>query len=199
MAEGAWVLDVRSTRDFAREHIPGTINIPAASKSFLTYAGTVLTYDRPILIIAKTQAQASDALAELRKIGFDHATGIATVEVLQQMKATGKPLRSVPTIEPAALADRLAANGTRVLDVRGRSEWNHGHLAQAVHIYLGDVVESTDRMSRDAPIVVHCQSGSRSSIAASLLMARGFSNITNFAGGVDAWRKAGLPLVEEKT
>ncbi|HEY8174421.1 MAG TPA: MBL fold metallo-hydrolase [Gemmatimonadaceae bacterium] len=192
IAKGAWVVDVRGSRDFAREHVPGTINIPA-SKSLVTYAGTVLSYDRPIVIIAKTQDQAVGVSQQLRLIGLDQVTHFATLEVFQQLKSEGRPMQSVPLIEPRALADKLDANGTRVIDVRSRSEWNHGHLAQATHIYLGDVESKAASMQRDESIVVHCQSGTRSSIAASLLMARGFTNVANLAGGFDAWRKAGLP------
>jgi hydroxyacylglutathione hydrolase len=195
IAKGAWVVDVRSSRDFAREHVPGTINIPA-SKSLVTYAGTVLSYDRPIVIIAKTQDQAVGVSQQLRLIGLDQVTHFATLEVFQQLKSEGRPMQSVPLIEPRALADKLDANGTRVIDVRSRSEWNHGHLAQATHIYLGDVESKAASLQRDEPIVVHCQSGTRSSIAASLLMARGFTNVANLAGGFDAWRKAGFPVTE---
>jgi hydroxyacylglutathione hydrolase len=198
VAAGAWVVDVRSSKDFAREHVPGTINIPS-SKSLVTYAGTVLSYDRPIVIIAKTQDQAVTVLRQLRLIGLDQSTGVATLEVFQQLKSAGRPMQSVRLIEPRALADKLEANGTRVIDVRGRSEWNHGHLPNATHIYLGDIENAARTLQLDEPIVVHCQSGTRSSIAASLLMARGFTNVANLAGGFDAWRRAGLPVAENQS
>ena len=51
---------------------------------------------------------------------------------------------------------------------------------------------------RDRPIVVHCQAGTRASIAASLLARQGFTDVTVFSGGVDGWKKAGLPLVREQ-
>jgi hydroxyacylglutathione hydrolase len=200
IAKRAWVVDVRGSADFSRAHIPGTINIPA-SKSLATYAGTVLSYDRPIVIVAKTQEQALQVIGQLAMIGLDRIGGFATLDVLQQLKSEGRPMASVRLIEPRALAERIGANGAapRVIDVRGRSEWNHGHLPAATHIHLGDVVEKTARMKHDDPIVVHCQSGTRSSIAASLLMAGGFTDVTNLAGGFDAWRKAGLPVSKDDT
>ena len=196
LAEHAWVVDVRGSADFSRAHIPLTINIPA-SKSFATYAGTVLTYDRPIALIAKTPEQALTVLRQLSLIGFDRIAGVATLDVFQQIKSEERAMQSVPLIDPATLAARLEKNGLRIIDVRGRSEWNHGHLPMATHIYLGDIEDRAAGMERDDPIVVHCQSGTRSSIAASLLMAHGFTDVTNFAGGFDAWRKAGLPISEE--
>jgi hydroxyacylglutathione hydrolase len=196
LAKGTWVVDVRGSADFAHGHIPGTINIPS-SKSLATYAGTVLSYDRPIAILAKTREHALTVLRQLAMIGFDQIVGVATLEVLQQLKSDGRPMASVRLIEPRTLADKLETNGTRVIDVRGRSEWNHGHLPKATHMHLGEIEERTKTMKRDEPIVVHCQSGTRSSIAASLLMARGFTNVANLAGGFDAWRKAGLPVAEK--
>ena len=189
------VIDIRRPSEFAREHIPGTINIPL-SKTFLSYVGTVLDYDKPLAIIARSFDEAHRALAQLALIGHDHV-GIATIDVVQTMKKEGRAMASVPTIDPQALAAKLDTNGPRVVDVRGRSEWNHGHLPKATHIFLGDVVDRSAAFSKEEPIVVHCESGTRSSIAASLLMARGFTKVANLAGGFEAWREAGLPVSEE--
>jgi len=193
-----WVVDVRGSQDFARAHVAGSVNIPSGSKGFLTYVGTVLTYDRPVVIVAKSQEQAQSAIRALALIGIDQVEGWAILDVLQQIKSEGRRLGSLPTIEAQALAKQLQGNGrTRVIDVRGASEWNDGHLPEATHIYLGDLAERIADASRDEPIVVHCESGTRSSIAASLLMARGFSDVTNFAGGFNAWLKAGLPVAHD--
>jgi len=188
-----WVVDVRGSADFAKAHIPGAINIPA-SKNLPTYAGTVLTYDRPIVVIAKRQDQAMASIKQLALIGLDSIAGWAALDVLQQIKSQGRRLETMKLIEPQALAEKLQAIGTRVIDVRGRSEWNDGHLPEATHIYLGDLADRTADAKRDEPIVVHCRTGTRSSIAASLLMARGFTDVSNLAGGYEAWRKAGLPV-----
>jgi hydroxyacylglutathione hydrolase len=194
--KGQWVIDARGPTDFSRAHVPGTINIPAASKSFVTYAGTVLTYDRPIVLIAKSQDQALGAIRQLALIGLDDIAGWAILDVLQQIKSEGRRLATVPLIEPQALAEKLQGNGRgpRVIDVRARSEWNEGHLPKATHIYLGDLAEQKLNATSDEPIVVHCESGTRSSIAASLLLSRGFSDVSNLAGGYTAWRRAGLPI-----
>jgi len=195
LSKDHWVIDVRGSAEFAKAHFPGTINIPA-SKSLPTYAGTVLSYDRPVAIIATSQDQARTAFRQLALIGFDEVAGWASLDVLLQIKNAGKDLDFVRLIEPRALAQRLDTDGPRVIDVRGRTEWNDGHLPKAAHIYLGDLVERVNDSPRDEPIVVHCQSGTRSSIAASLLMARGFTDVTNLVGGLDAWRKAGLPVTD---
>ena len=192
-----WVVDLRGPTDFGREHLPGTINIPA-SNSLPTYAGTVLSYDRPIMLVAKSGDQAIAVARQLSLIGLDRVEGWADVGTLEEARRAGAPLASVRTIDPRTLADRLERNGPRVLDVRGRSEWNEGHMPKATHVYLGELEARAAALKRNDPIVVHCQTGTRSSIAASLLMARGFTDVTNLVGGFEAWRRLGLPVAKER-
>jgi hydroxyacylglutathione hydrolase len=188
----AWVIDVRSSGDFAREHMAGTINIPASSK-LPTYAGTVLTYDRPIVLVARSAEQAEHVTQQLALIGMDDVTGWVDAAALRELAASDA-VRRVPSIEPRALAERLRTNGPRVIDVRGISEWNEGHLPKATHVYLGELAGRAEQLGRNEPIVVHCETGTRSSIAASLLMARGFTDVANLAGGYVAWKRLGLPI-----
>lgn len=188
-----WVVDVRSSAEFAQMHVPGSINIPA-SKSLPTYAGTVLTYDRPIIVMAKTREQAQSVIAQFALIGLDNVAGFATLDVLQQIRSAGRRLGTVAAIDPAALAARLGTDGPRIIDVRGTSEWKNGHLPKATHIYLGDLEDRIASASREEPIVVHCETGTRASIAASLLLARGFTDVTVLRGGYTAWRNEGLPV-----
>jgi hydroxyacylglutathione hydrolase len=195
-AKRHWLVDVRGSLDFARGHVPGSINIPM-SRNFATYSGTVLGYDRPIVLIAKSHDQALAAIRLLGLIGLDEIAGWATLDVLQQIRSEGRPIETLQVVEPQALAAKLANGKPTVIDVRGRSEWNEGHIPQAQHIFLGDLMDRVNELRRDEPIVVHCQSGTRSSIGASLLKARGFSDVSNLAGGIDAWRKAALPVTRD--
>jgi len=193
-AKRHWIVDVRGSADFARGHIPGSINIPS-SNSLATYAGTVLSYDRPIVLIAKTQEQANKVIAQLALIGMDRIGGWATLDVLQQARSAGHPIATVHVTDSRSLAAKLEhGDDVRVIDVRGSSEWNTGHIPESVHIYLGNLMDRADSIAHDTSIVVLCQGGTRSSIGASLLLARGFTDVSNLAGGIDAWRKAGLPI-----
>ena len=63
-----------------------------------------------------------------------------------------------------------------------------------LHRFLGDLPERSEELQRDQPIVVFCQTGTRSSIAASLLRARGFEDVTNFPGGVAEWQRSGFAV-----
>jgi hydroxyacylglutathione hydrolase len=90
----------------------------------------------------------------------------------------------------------VAAGGPAlmILDVRGRSEWDAGHVPGATHIPLAELPARLGELPRDRTIAVHCQGGGRSAIAAGLLKASGFASVANITGGFGAWSAAGLPL-----
>jgi hydroxyacylglutathione hydrolase len=84
-----------------------------------------------------------------------------------------------------------------VLDVRGRTEWESGHLPGVENIPLGYLTDRLAEIPRDKPLVVHCQSGARSAIATSVLQAQGLTNVVNLTGGFADWQKAGHPVSRE--
>lgn len=193
MDSGAPVVDVRSTADFAHGHIPRTINIPVGS-SFITWAGSLLPYDRHVVLLADTPERITRARHGLSLIGLDCVAGFAGASVRAEWANTIEPLAHVEQIDAATVARR---DDRRVIDVRRRAEWDEGHISGAVHWYLGDLLNLTRDLPRDTPLAVHCQGGTRSAIAASLLQAQGFTNVANMTGGYEAWLAAGLPVASE--
>jgi len=83
-----------------------------------------------------------------------------------------------------------------VVDVRNDSEWDEGHIAGAIHIPLGQLAERVNELPANEDIVVHCQGGSRSSIAASLLQKLGRKNVANLAGGYRRWLEVQSPKLK---
>ena len=81
-----------------------------------------------------------------------------------------------------------------VVDVRAVSEWARGHIPGTPNIPVGRLVDHLDEMPRDRPLVMQCQGGGRSIVAASLLQAHGFTNVVDLAGGFSAWEAAGQPV-----
>jgi len=188
--DDATVVDTRSTASFTAGFIPGTIHIPA-SRSFTTWAGSLLSPDRDIVLVADGEARARTLVRELSLIGLDRVTGWANIDVLDAWRRSGRAIDCAPTVTARALAELDEA---QVIDVRAESEWDDGRIPGARHIFLGDLLDASDELPRDRPLVISCQGGSRSSIGASLLRARGFTNVINFTGGFAEWQKAGLPV-----
>ena len=194
LQSGTPVIDVRATADFAHGHIPGTINIPTGT-SFTTWAGSLLPYDRDLVLLADDAARLRRARMLLSLIGFDRIAGFAGAKVREAWASSVSPLQSVEQMD----IETLAADTKRtVIDVRGAAEWNDGHIERAKHFFLGDLVELTKDLPRDMPLALHCQGGTRSAIAASLLQKEGFTNVANASGGITAWQRAGLPLSRDR-
>ncbi|HUE96422.1 MAG TPA: rhodanese-like domain-containing protein [Longimicrobiaceae bacterium] len=190
---GHVVVDTRQMADYAASHIPGTINIPL-NRSFNTWAGWLLPYDADVYLIVNDSCThcVDEATRDLAMIGLDRIGGYFGTEVVESWVAHGGDSESIPQITPEELHERL--DDSLVIDVRGHSEWETGHLPGVEIIPVGYILDELDRIPRDTPVVVYCQGGGRSAIAASLLESRGYGNVSNLGGGYDAWRRAGLPV-----
>ncbi len=101
-----------------------------------------------------------------------------------------KPYRTVMAAQAAALAD----GGAVLLDVREPHEWQAGHAPRARHIPLGQLARRAAELPERRAIVTVCRSGARSARAAAML-ARDGREVSNLAGGMRAWARAGLPVV----
>jgi hydroxyacylglutathione hydrolase len=197
LSSGATVVDTRGTTAFAAGHIPGTINIPL-NKSFSTWAGSIVPYDRDLYLIVDgdVEARALEAARDLAMIGLDRVAGYVGAEALAAWQGKGK-LATIPQIGAAELARRLSKGEATVIDVRNASEWDTGHVSGASNVPLATLAERIAEIPRDQQVVVHCQAGTRSSIAASVLRANGVENVVNLTGGFAEWSDTGLPIETE--
>ncbi|MEP6590719.1 MAG: MBL fold metallo-hydrolase [Gemmatimonadota bacterium] len=174
------VVDIRPAAAFAAAHRRGTLNIPL-NKSFTTWAGWLLPYDRDITLIAAEPAIALEARRALQSIGLDRVRGaFGSAEILDG--ATVQSRKGDITRTEALLTE-----GRQILDVREPNEWDAGHIPGATHHPLGTLEESMADVARDTPIAVHCQGGGRSAIGTSVLERMGFSDVIDLSGGWSAW------------
>lgn len=180
----ALVIDSRPSEVFAEGHLRNAINIPATSNNFNTYVGWLVDFSKPVVLIA-ADWEADRLVRRLRAVGVDNIVGIASTDL-----ANGPQV--IPQITAQELAQRQS--DTTVIDVRWWSEYEEAHLRNAIHIPLGYVLRNLDSLPRDQQLIVHCQAGVRSVIAASILQKYGFEHVTNLVGGIEAWQKAGLPI-----
>ncbi len=164
---GEWVVDLRSRIAFARGHLAGTVNFEVGD-SFATYLGWTLRWATPVTLVGDTAAQVAEAQRQLVRIGIDRPAGRAEGGV--SAWGAGGELRSYPTATFADLANTLAQGHTNivVLDVRRDDEWAAGRIDVAVHIPLHELEVRLDEVAAGT-VWVHCASGYRASIAASLL------------------------------
>ncbi len=194
IAEGAVVVDTRDGADYAAAHVPGTISIPF-DRSFTTWAGWLLAYDRDVyLLVDSRRHDALDgAIRDLALIGLDRIAGYFGSGALGVWQEQGRAFDTLHQTGPAELREQ-PREAVTIVDVRGETEWRSGHLPGARHIPLGYLTDRLTEIPREGTVVLQCQSGSRSHIAASLLQARGYRNVVNLLGGFAAWERNGYPV-----
>lgn len=107
-------------------------------------------------------------------------------------KVTALFRRSSTAVSVAEAKDLLAAGATLV-DVRTVQEWRTGHAPSAKNVPLDKLQHTVAGIRKDRPVVLMCQSGTRSAAAARLLADRGYTS-HSLRGGITAWRAAGEPV-----
>ncbi len=191
----AQILDTRDPADFAAVHLDGSINVGLGGQ-YATWAGTVLSRDQPIVIIADPGREHESA-TRLGRIGFDHIVGYLE-DGLQSIASRPELTISTERLSAQVAADRVhgqADDGTPMLiDVRAPRERDQKRIPGSLSIPLNHLAERTSELPADRPLLVYCAGGYRSSIAASLLQQHGFKHVSEIAGGITAWEAAKLPI-----
>jgi hydroxyacylglutathione hydrolase len=195
LADKAMVVDTRPASEFSLGGVPGTVNIPL-NRSFTTWAGWMLPYDRDFyLIVGEDEGNALKyAVRDLAGIGLDRVAGYFDSRVIDGWRSSVGDLRKIPTLTLPELSAQIAIDGVVLLDVRSEEEWRAGHLPGSHNVPVGHLRQRLSEISNDRPVIAHCQSGSRAAIAASVLVAEGFRDVRLFPGGFSEWQRGGNPI-----
>lgn len=189
--QGAQLLDVRDAIDFEGAHLTGSLNIGIQGK-YATWCGTVLDHTHPIVVIAEPGSE-EEAVMRLGRIGFDNVAGYLR-EGMHALRDQPELVAKIDRMTAVALQEQLSsANAPLVVDVRSEKEWAAGHIAESVNIPLNHLQERAGEISGDRPVVVHCEGGYRSAIAASILAQAGRPDVFDMVGGFKAWTASQLP------
>jgi len=196
-AAGEQILDVRGGIDFEGGHLRGSLNIALDGK-YATWAGSMLSTDRPIVVIAEEGGE-EEAVMRLGRIGLDNVAGYLAGG-MHALASRDDLFERTERITAPALAEWLAGGrsdlGAKpvIVDVRTATEYAGGHALGSLNIPLTHLQERIAEIPVDRPVVVHCEGGYRSAIAASLLQQRGRSDARDLVGGFKAWLAAKLPM-----
>ena len=183
--DGAQPLDVRDPSDFAQSHLTGSINIGLGGQ-YATWAGTLLSRERPVIIIAALEREL-EAATRLGRIGFDNVAGYLHGG-MQALEDRPDLLSHSKQISGSELRESLTAERKPfVLDVRTPHEWHQSHIDGSVNVPLNHLLERGKDVPRDRDVIVHCAGGYRSSIAMSLLQRSGFTRLAELTGGLTAY------------
>jgi hydroxyacylglutathione hydrolase len=185
------VVDVRPGRDYDRGHIAGSYSV-GLDGPLSAWVGWLIPRGRQLVLAGGTDAQHREAQRQLYRIGFDTIAG-ALDGGMDAWRASGRELSKFETVDVEDMAAWiLSAEPMTVVDARDEHEWAAGHVPGAIHIYLPDIPHRADEIPPEAPVAVHCASGYRAGIAASLLEQSGLKRIMHVNGPYSDWDRLHL-------
>jgi len=97
-------------------------------------------------------------------------------------------------LDPDTVEKKAVEEGTVVVDVRTRSEYSGGHIANSKHIPLGSVKDHLSDLPRDQKYILICATGHRSRAAGAIFLKNGFVNVSHLKGGMGSWKRSGKSI-----
>lgn len=189
--EGAAVVDIRPGREYDREHIPGSYSI-SVEGPVSVWVGWLIPRHRPIVLTGGSDQQHADVQRQLHRIGYDDVAG-ALDGGIDAWRDSGREVSAFETVDVEDMATWiLSAEEMTVIDARDDHEWVAGHVPGAVHLYVPDISHHAGDIPSSAPVAVHCASGYRAGIAASLLEQAGLKQIIHVNGPYADWDRLHL-------
>jgi len=186
----AVILDTRLWPDFVQGHLEGALFVPL-NKAFTTIAGSYVMPETDIYLVID-ETRVSEAVTDLIRIGLDRVKGYVTVQELSQRQDLLQPTPHHDMRDLTEMADSCAV----ILDVRNTVEFEAGHLPGAHNVAHTRLLAHLDDLPQNKKLLVHCQSGARSSYATAMLASHGFDAV-QMDGGFVAWQETSGEVVRD--
>ena len=189
---GAMLVDGRSPEEFAQGHLRGAVNVGLGGR-YAEFAGSVIPPDADIVLVTEPGSEL-EGKNRLARIGFDRVVGFLE-RPDEVMFRHPEDVQQASRLTAAAFGTvRAGIDELQVVDVRNPGEVEHGTVPGAIPIPVGQLADRVDELDPARPTVVFCAGGYRSSVAASVLRQRGFSDVSDIVGGYGALELVdGLP------
>jgi glyoxylase-like metal-dependent hydrolase (beta-lactamase superfamily II)/rhodanese-related sulfurtransferase len=182
---GALVLDTRDQQVFAKGFIPNSINI-GIDGSFAPWVGAMIPDVKQEILIVTDPGREEEVITRLARVGYDYCIGYLDGG-FESWKKAGKETDSIKSVTADELAEIIKKNkDTHILDVRKKSEYDSEHIVGAENAPLDFINDSMARINKNETYYVHCAGGYRSMIFASILRARGYTNLVDVKDGFKA-------------
>jgi hydroxyacylglutathione hydrolase len=189
----ALILDTRDPGVFWKGFIPQSVNI-GLNGDFAPWVGAMLGNVTQKILLVTEEGKEEESLMRLSRVGFDQVIGHLKGGFPAWQQA-GKEIDTINRITAENFKVKFDANSF-VVDVRKEGEYSSGHLENAENKPLNNINEWIHEINPELPFFLHCAGGYRSMIAASILQSRGYRNFAEVEGGINAIKKAGIPVSE---
>lgn len=191
----ALILDVRSKEEFVKGFIPNSVFI-GLDGTFAPWVGALIVdLQQPILIVAPVGRE-EETVKRLARVGYDNSIGYLEGG-FEHWKSAGNEVDQIETIDVATFAKRYEKTPEiNILDVRKPGEWSGEHIETAQHFALDFINAHMSEIRPDKSYYLHCRSGFRSTVAASILKARGYEKLTNVHGAFSDIETSSIPTTD---
>jgi len=193
-------LDTRTAADFSEGFVPGSVNIGLDGR-FAEWAGSLLPFDKPIILVTDPGKE-RETVIRLARVGFAQMRGYLDGG-FPGWKSSGEPVDMVINVDADEFVmDIPFEKRLRIVDVRREAEFADGHVAGALSIPLETLTDPGTMADFDDKdnIYIHCASGYRSMVAASLFKRQGIHNLHNVRGGWNEIKNlTGFNIEKEKS
>jgi len=176
------VLDTRSATEFSSGFVPGSLFIGLEGR-FAEWAGNILPFHQRMILITDP-AKEEETIVRLARVGFDNVEGYIEGG-FESWKKAGEKIDMIIDVEADELAMDIPHDDDLVIiDVRKENEFAEGHVKDAINLPLSDMTDVAQiaQLEENQNIYIHCGTGYRSLIAASILKKHGYHNIRNIVG-----------------
>ncbi|WP_439505246.1 MBL fold metallo-hydrolase [Sediminibacterium sp.] len=186
LADNPIILDSRHPDRFMQGFVPGSINIGLNGR-FAEWAGSLLPFTQPIVLVTEVGSE-KESVIRLSRVGLDNVVGYLSGG-FEAWQNAGETIDLIIDVEADELAMDLPFDENLVIvDVRRETEYANEHVKEAINIPLDQLTDPGSMANLDDHhnIYIHCASGYRSVIAASMIKRQGIHNIRNVVGGIEA-------------
>ena len=193
------ILDTRNANVFTQGFVPGSISIGLEGR-FAEFAGSILPFDQAILLVCEPGTE-KESIVRLARVGFENIIG-HLAGGFNAWATANETIDLIIDVEADELAMDIPFDPNMVIvDVRKTSEFDKGHLKEALTIPLDELTDPASMANFDdnQNIYIHCAGGYRSVIASSLIKRQGIHNIRNVVGGFKAISELGDKFDIEET
>ena len=189
--KGALVLDVRKAAEFAKKHVPNAMFI-GLDGQFAPWVGALITDLKQAIILVTPEGTEEETIMRLSRVGYDNCVGYLEGGI-DTWEQAGKKTENIASISADEFSKLYNKENITVLDVRKPGEFDAKHLNNVSHQALDFISNWQDTLDKNKNYFIHCAGGYRSMIAASILKAKGYKNLTDIAGGFGAIVKTAIP------
>ncbi len=188
----ALILDVRRKEDFVKGFIPNSIFI-GLDNSFAPWVGALVPDLKQEILIVAPKSREEETVMRLARVGYDNAIGFLKGG-FDAWEKDGREKDTIQSIDVHAFSNAYEDNSTiKILDVRKPGEWTTEHINSAQHFALDFINKNMAEINKSLEYYLHCRSGYRSTVAASILKARGFEKLINVQGSFDDIKSSSIP------